>query len=82
MTSPQQPGPVLYVALVPLKVYSLTATWFAPIGGVLPLDPNGYQTQLLLANGSIELAPGGAADTVTPPRTLRGQPGLHTGVSN
>lgn len=80
MTTP--PGPVLYVALVRLKVYSLTASWTAEVGGVLPLNPNGYQTQLLLANGSIELAPDGAVDDVTPPRMIRGQPGLHTGVAN
>lgn len=74
MTTP--PGPVLYVALVPLKVYSLTASWPCPAGGTLPLLPGSYATQQLLANGSIELAGPGAVDTVTPPNCVRGQPGL------
>jgi hypothetical protein len=76
MSTPAPCGPVLYTALVPLKVYSLTASWPCPIGGTLPLLPTSYSTQLLLGNGSIVLAAPGAVDTVTPPNCLRGQPGL------
>jgi hypothetical protein len=75
-------GPVLYTALVDLNVKSAYANWPCPVGGVLPLSPSAYSTQLLIDNGSIVLAPANAVDTVTPKDCIRGVPGLHHGVSN
>lgn len=69
--------PVLYTALTDLEVNSAFASWPCRAGMVLPLDPSNYQTIRLLADGDIEPAPDGATDTCTPPRILRGQPGLH-----
>ena len=80
MTTPS--GPVLYTALVDLNVKSAYANWNCSAGQNLPLMPGAYSTQLLIDNGSIELAPPGSSDTCTPPRVVRGVPGLHIGVSN
>ena len=80
MTTPS--GPVLYTALVDLNVKSAYANWHCSAGQNLPLMPGAYSTQLLIDNGSIELAPPGSSDTCTPPRVVRGVPGLHIGVSN
>jgi hypothetical protein len=73
---------VLYVALVPLRVYSVIDDWFADIGDVLPLDPVKPSTIRLLAEGKIAVAGPGATDTTTPANVLRGTPGLRTAVSN
>ena len=73
---------VLYTAMTDLTVYSAIAAWPCKAGQNLPLDPAKQSTLAALAAGSIVLAPPGAADTCTPPHTLRGQPGLHVGVSN
>ena len=75
-------GPVLYTALVDLNVKSAYANWNCAPGQNLPLMPGAYSTQLLIDNGSIVLAPPGSSDTCTPPRMIRGQPGLHVAVSN
>jgi hypothetical protein len=75
-------GPVLYTALTDLRVDNGYATWIAPAGSVLPLLPAAYPTLLLIENGSIEPAPPNAVDTATPARMLKGQPGVHIGVSN
>ena len=80
MTTPA--APVLYTALVDLRVNSAYANWHCSAGQNLPLMPGAYSTQLLIDNGSIELAAPGAVDTCTPPRMIRGQPGLHIGVAN
>lgn len=75
-------APVLYTALADLEVTSAYASWPAPAGSVFPLDPSAYTTLRLLAAGEIELADPGAVDDTTPSRMIRGQPGLHVGVSN
>jgi hypothetical protein len=75
-------GPVLYTALTDLRVNSAYANWHCSAGQNLPLMPGAYSTQLLIDNGSIVLAAPGSSDTCTPPHVLRGQPGLHVGVSN
>ncbi len=73
---------LLYVALVPLKVYSVIDDWPCPAGSVLPLNPAKPSTIRLLADGKIALAAEGATDTTTPANVLRGVPGLKTAVSN
>lgn len=73
---------LLYTALTDLKIYSVIATWPCSAGSTVPLDPTKASTIALLAAGSIELAPEGAADTCTPPHVLRGQPGIRVGISN
>lgn len=73
---------VLYTALVDLRVYSVIDDWPCPAGSVLPLDPSKPSTQALLAAGKIEPAPDGSTDTATPAHVLRGQAGIHVGVSN
>jgi len=75
-------APVLYTALVDLRVNSAYANWHCSAGQNLPLMPAAYSTQLLIDAGQIVLAPANAVDTCTPPHMLRGQPGLHVGVSN
>lgn len=75
-------APVLYTALVPLTVRSLSASWPCPAGGTLPLNPASALTLRLLAEGSVVLAGEGAVDDVTPPLIVRGVPGLHVAVSN
>jgi hypothetical protein len=67
---------VLYVAQADLEVWSAVASWKAPSGSVLPLDPASPFTALLLAAGRIVLAPGNAVDTATPANIVRGQPGI------
>lgn len=75
--------PVLYVALTDdLEVNSAYASWPWPREGIAPLRPDAPTTLLLLANGSIELAPPGSSDTTTPPDVIRGVPGLHKAVQN
>ena len=73
---------VLYTAQRDLQVWSAVASWIAPSGSVLPLDPASPFTVRLLAAGGIVPAPDGAHDTATPAHVLRGQPGLHIGVAN
>lgn len=73
---------ILYTALADLTVSSVIATWKAPAGSVLPLDPSKASTIALLAAGKIEPADPDAMDNTTPPNVLRGQPGIHVGVSN
>ena len=73
---------VLYTAQRDLQVWSAVASWIAPAGSNLPLDPASPFTARLLAAGGIELAPDDAVDTATPAHTERGQPGLKVGVSN
>lgn len=81
MTLPTPPA--LYVALTDdLEVNSAYASWPWPRGSVAPLRPDASTTLRLLAAGEIELADPGAVDDTTPPRMIRGQPGLHIGVSN
>lgn len=67
---------VLYTALADLKVSSVIATWKAPAGSVLPLDPSKPSTIALLASGKIEPAAPGAVDDTTPANIVRGQPGI------
>jgi hypothetical protein len=73
---------VLYVALVPLRVYSVIDDWFADTGDVLPLNPAKASTIRLLAEGKVALAPSGSTDTTTPANIVRGTPGLRVGISN
>lgn len=73
---------VLYSALADLDVWSAIASWKAPAGSVLPLDPASSFTVNLLSRGKIALAPANAVDTATPANVVRGMPGLHVGVSN
>lgn len=73
---------LLYTANVELTVSSAIATWKAPPGSVLPLDPSRPSTAVLLLAGDITLAPDGSHDTATPAAIVRGQPGLHKTVSN
>lgn len=73
---------VLYTAQRDLQVWSAVASWIAPSGSVLPLDPASSFTALLLTEGGIVLAPDGAHDTATPANIERGQPGLKVAVSN
>lgn len=73
----------MYVALASgLVLQSFMASWPWPQGRIAPLDPSNYMTQRLIGDGSIALAPDGSVDNTTPPHVLRGQPGLHLGVSN
>jgi hypothetical protein len=75
--------PLLYRALSDdLEMNSAYASWPWPVGGIAPLRPDAGTTLRLLAAGQIELAGPDAIDDTTPPRMLRGQPGLHIGVSN
>lgn len=67
---------LLYVALADLTVSSVIATWKAPAGSVLPLDPSKASTIALLAAGQIEPAASDAVDDTTPANVLRGQPGI------
>ena len=80
MTTPS--ASVLYTALTDLRVNSAYANWNCSAGQNLPLMPGAYSTQLLIDNGSIVLAPPGSSDTCTPPRVVRGIPGMHVAVSN
>lgn len=68
---------VLYTAQRDLQVWSAVASWIAPEGSCLPLNPASPFTINLLAAGGIVLAPDGSVDTATPAHVLRGQPGLH-----
>lgn len=73
---------VLYTAQRDLQVWSAVASWIAPAGSNLPLDPaSPFTVQLLAAGGIVPAAPG-AVDTATPAHVERGMPGLKVGVSN
>jgi hypothetical protein len=77
---------ILYKALTDLRSTSAIASWPIPKNGIFPVESSNYfaahAAAVLLAAGHIELAMPGAVDTTTPARIVRGQPGIHVGVSN
>jgi hypothetical protein len=78
-------GASLYVVLAPNGITVETnagASWHAPAGSFVTLDPAAQKTAMNLQQNLIGFAPPGAVDNTTPVNILRGQIGMRTALRN